>query len=419
MAGQLHKRFTDKDVKYLLEKYLSREIGIDYLLEIMDIKRRRFFELLNEYRKSPDTFSVQYSRSSHKKITGELERNIINELKIERELIENKDIPVKWYNYSYIRDQILKKYNQKVSLPTIIDRAKRNSFYFPKKERSIHDHEVLTNYTGELIQHDSSYHRWSPYAEDKWYLITSIDDYSRLLLYAEIVKKETSWRHIESLQSVLMRYGLPLAYYVDSHSIFRFVQGRDSIWREHRKLTDEVTPQWKQVLNECNVKVIYSLSPQAKGKVERPYGWLQDRIVRTCAREGIKTIQQVREALKYEVDRYNNHQVHSTTREVPIMRFEKALKEKRTLFREFTIRPPYESVKDIFCLRVERIVNPYRKISINNLEFKIAGAPIRGKVQLRIVPDMKTGIAEIRFWYENRLIDVQIVKNEDLNLVHF
>ena len=65
------------------------------------------------------------------------------------------------------------------------------------------------------------------------------------------------------------------------------------------------------------------------------------------------------------------------------MRFEKALKEKRTLFREFTIRPPYESVKDIFCLRIERIVNPYRKISINNLEFKVAGAPIRGKVSTK------------------------------------
>ena len=60
---------------------------------------------------------------------------------------------MKWYNYSYIKDQIFKKYQQKVSLSTIIDRAKKNGFYFPKEKRKIHDHEVLTNYTGELLQH--------------------------------------------------------------------------------------------------------------------------------------------------------------------------------------------------------------------------------------------------------------------------
>ena len=87
---------------------------------------------------------------------------------------------MKWYNYSYIKDQIFKKYQQKVSLSTIIDRAKKNGFYFPKEKRKIHDHEVLTNYTGELVQHDSSYYRWSPYAENKWYLITSIDDYTQI-----------------------------------------------------------------------------------------------------------------------------------------------------------------------------------------------------------------------------------------------
>ena len=55
----------------------------------------------------------------------------------------------------------------------------------------------------------------------------------------------------------------------------------------HHLGTDEVDPQWQQVLRQLNVDVIYALSPQAKGKVERPYRWLQDRIVRTCALEKI------------------------------------------------------------------------------------------------------------------------------------
>jgi hypothetical protein len=83
------------------------------------------------------------------------------------------------------------------------------------------------------------------------------------------------------------------------------------------------------------VGVIYALSPQAKGKIERPYRWLQDRIVRTCAREKLTHIDEVRGILREEVDRYNNHQVHSTTKEVPSIRFENARRQGNSLFRPF------------------------------------------------------------------------------------
>ena len=168
-----------------------------------------------------------------------------------------------------------------------------------------HDREVITNYVGELIQHDSSHHRWSPSARDKWYLITSIDDYSRFMLYAKLVRSETSWTHIQALEEVSLKYGLGYSYYVDCHSTFRFIQGRDSLWRKHHLLTDEAIPQWKQVLEDCNVKVTYALSPQAKGKIERPYGWLQDRLVRICVREDIADIQPAQQILRQEIHRYN------------------------------------------------------------------------------------------------------------------
>jgi len=209
------------------------------------------------------------------------------ELKIENELIKDSAIPIRSYNYSYIKDIIETRYDQRVSLPTIINRAKKEGFYLGKRQKSVHDREVLTNYAGELIQHDSSHHKWSPYAKDKWFLITSLDDYSRYILYAALIERESSWTHIQALESVILKYGLPYSYYVDSHSIFRFVQGRDSVHRTHYSLTDEVDPQWKQVLKDLDVHVTYALSPQAKGKIERPYERLQDRIVRTCAREGI------------------------------------------------------------------------------------------------------------------------------------
>ena len=123
--------------------------------------------------------------------------------------------------------------------------------------------------------------------------------------------------------------------------------------------------------------------------------------------------------LDSEVHRYNYRQVHSTTREIPIIRFERAMRERRTLFREFTIPSPYESVKDIFCLRATRKVDAYHKISLNNLKFQVHKAPLRSEVELRITPDETTGPAEVRIWYKDILTDVYQVKNTDLRIVHF
>jgi hypothetical protein len=388
-----------------------------YIQDILEIKKRRFFMLLKQYKENPTEFTIQYQRTTPPRISKDIEHNIVKELSIEKGIIQNKEIPLKSYNYSFIKDHLRKKYRQKVSLTTVIRRAKKHGFYLKKPKRTLHDREVLTRYVGELIQHDSSYHLWAPATQEKWSLITSLDDYSRFILYATLVKKETTWAHILALQTVILRYGLPYCYYVDSHSIFRFVQGRDSLWRKHHLLTDEATPQWKQTLQDCNVKVTYALSPQAKGKIERPYGWLQDRLVRICVREDIADIQPAQQILRQEIHRYNYRQIHSTTQEIPYFRFQRALKEKRSLFREFKITPPYQSVKDIFCLRMDRTVGPYRHISISPLQFKVHADPHK-QVNLRIYP-LNDEISEIRFWCEGKLIDIKKVKNSELKGVHF
>jgi hypothetical protein len=420
MAGHLHKSFSDQQVKALLERYACREIKLEHIVGVLKIRRSRFFEILKEYRADPQGFTVAYQRkSSPRKLAPEIEKNILRELRFEKQLIGNPDVPLRSYNYSYVRDRLREVYRQKVSVPTIIKRAKEHDFYLSKPKRKAHDREVLTNYVGELVQHDSSHHRWAPEAGVKWHLITSLDDHSRLMLYADFVEQETSWDHISALESVVLHYGVPYAYYTDCHSIFRFVQGRDSIWRKHYLVTDDVDPQWKTVLRECGIDPRYALSPQAKGKIERPYGWLQDRIVRTCARENVTTIGQAREVLQAEKHRYNFRQVHTTTGEVPIMRFRRALREKRTLFRDFEVPPPFRSTKDIFSLKAERVVDQYRRISFNNLEFKLEGVSVRDRVQLRIVPDVGDGLAEIRFWCEDHFLGIRKIKSDSLNLVHF
>ena len=81
MSTQLHKNFADGQVKSLFESYLKNKIKINYILQILRIKRRRFFALLAKYRKNPDNFSIQYNRKTiNRKINSEIEKNIIRKL---------------------------------------------------------------------------------------------------------------------------------------------------------------------------------------------------------------------------------------------------------------------------------------------------------------------------------------------------
>ena len=415
--AHLHKRFTDIQVKEILQRYLRHEIERSYVQEILGIGKTRLFALIKLYKENPDSFSVQYERQG-RSIDPAIEKSIFKELSLEKKLIHNKDVPLNSYNYSYVQKRLLTAYHQTVSVPTIINRAKENGFYLKKPKRTAHDREVLTQYAGELIQHDASIHLFAPAAEQKWILITSLDDYSRMLLFAKLFNHETTWGHIQALQTVFLTQGLPLNYYVDSHSIFRFVKGRDEIHYQHHLQTDETNPQWKQVLEDCGVKVIYALSPQAKGKIERPYRWLQDHLVRTCVRDNITQVRQGQTVLNHELHNYNQRWIHSTTREIPSVRFEKALQQKQSLFRPFHIKPPYKNVKDIFCLRLERTADAYRNISLHTLQLKLNGVNPGDILNLRLYP-LNAATTELRCWRRHSLLDVRIVKNDDLKGVHF
>ncbi len=322
MVEQIHKKFSDEQIKDLMQRYLNKELKRQHIQEVLSIGQTRFFALVKSYRKNPLEFSIQYKRhQATRSISPAIEKNILTELQFGKELIDNKAAPIWSYNYSFIKNELKKRYKQTVSLPTIITRAKQHGFYIQRsKKNRAHAREVITNNVGELIQHDSSLHLWAPAAKQKWWLITSLDDFSRMLFYAILVKNDSALPHIRAVENIFLSHGLPLCFYTDSDSIFRFVRGRDELHYKHHQLTDEATPQWKHVLNDCQVKIIHALSPQAKGKIERPYRWIQDHLVRICAREQITTLAQANQVLFKEIHEYNYKRVHSTTDEIPYLR---------------------------------------------------------------------------------------------------
>ena len=415
---QTHKRFTADQVKALLRGYCQGKLDRSAIEEILEIGKTRFFALLKQYRLNPDKFCLAYRRETSTRLSAWVENEIEKELMLEKDLIDDSTLPITTYNYSAVRDRLAKR-RIRVALSTVIDRAKGLGCYQSHPRKKVHDREVVTAAIGALIQHDASHHRWSPYAKERWVLITSLDDFRRKLLYADFLEQETTWAHIKAAETLMHTYGIPLRYYVDSLRVFRFVQSRDSVWRKHVLQTDEADPQWRQAMRILGVDVTYALSPQAKGKVERPYRWLQDRIVRTCAIEKLTTIEEVRTVLKQEVDRYNNHQVHSATGEVPSIRFDKARKEGNTLFRPFVLPKPYTSTRDVFCLREKRMVNGYRRISLFNHEIVVPHVPLREEVEVHLAPDIERDALEIRIWWDNQMVHSVTYPLKEFSRVHF
>src|SRR5258708_572919 len=86
----IHKKFTDNQVKELMRRYIAKA---------------RFFALIQSYRQDPQKFSIQYQRQARPNISKETEKSILKELLIEKRLIQNKEIPLKCYNYSYIKER--------------------------------------------------------------------------------------------------------------------------------------------------------------------------------------------------------------------------------------------------------------------------------------------------------------------------
>ncbi|MFZ2253537.1 MAG: hypothetical protein WAW13_05240, partial [Minisyncoccia bacterium] len=143
-----------------------------------------------------------------------------------------------------------------------------------------------------------------------------------------------------------------------------------------------------------------------------------DRIIRSCIRENVKTISHGQRVLNAELDRYNHKQVHSTTGEIPYLRFQNAKEQGKTLFHPFTVPSPYVSYKDIFAFRTTRFVDSYCKVTIKNLSIRLKDTQPRQPIDIRVYP-LNDSLIELRFWHRNKLIETHRIKKQELGLSTF
>lgn len=149
---------------------------------------------------------------------------------------------------------------------------------------------------GELVQMDGSIHDWFEGRRGHAVLMVMIDD-ATSRVWAQFFERETLEAAWTMSRQWLESYGLPRALYVDRHSIYR--NEREPTAEE---LVAGIEPptQFGRSLNELQVGLIMARSPQAKGRVERMNGTLQDRLVKALRRAGISDLEEANRFLREE-----------------------------------------------------------------------------------------------------------------------
>ncbi len=140
---------------------------------------------------------------------------------------------------------------------------------------------------GEMVQVDGSLHDWFEGRRGTASLIVMIDDATNRM-YARFFEEETTEAVMTTFWRYVKRYGLPRSLYVDHDSIY--VVNRDATTDENLRETGPLT-QFSRALRDLDVELILAHSPQAKGRVERRHGVLQDRLVKALRRNKLSTLE--------------------------------------------------------------------------------------------------------------------------------
>jgi hypothetical protein len=392
MSRQLHKRLSKEFVEEILEAFNDHRIAEEKACELLGIKRAQLYKLRQRWLqcligKKPFTL---YSRkeSAFHRLPEEVECWLHEELYF---IQKKASVYRARFNFAVLAEEAQKVFGYRFHRETIRYFALRHGYYHALPEEK---HKVYVRFEtpgpGFLFQHDTSKHRWVPALGGFQYLILTKDDYSRRFVGAQLVERESSYEHLETARNTVEEYGLPLAYYVDQHKIFRFVEHR-GVHVKYALGLDEGEVQFKRALKTLEVGLIYTEegSPEAKGKVEKAFDYLQRRIPYLCERHNIRTLMEARKVLTDEVAFYNEERPHAETGEIPLKRWEDALRAGNGYLRPLD---PSLNLDLVFSLHYQRVVKKDGTFSFKGKEYKLRQCAGR-QVTVCLIPKKKILVA--------------------------
>ena len=180
-----------------------------------------------------------------------------------------------------------------------VRRIRREAGIAPKRKRKARKHHKRRprkTSEGLMMIWDGSPHRWLGPDESACCLMAGIDDATGKVLGLFFCEHECSWGYFVLLMQVLKRWGVPCSVHQDKHSALK---RNDDWWSLEEELAGAREPtQVGMALRELGIEPIFANSPQAKGRVEKLFETLQDRLVPQLDLLGIKDIETANQYLQ-------------------------------------------------------------------------------------------------------------------------
>jgi len=156
-----------------------------------------------------------------------------------------------------------------------------------RKHRPHRQWRQRKEHRGELVQMDGSHHAWFEERGPKCVLMAYIDDATGRV-HGRFYEYEGTIPAMDSFKRYIRRFGIPMKLYLDRHTTYKSAV-RPTMKEQIQGI--EHISQFERAMKELGVGVIHAFSPQAKGRIERLFGTLQDRLVKEMRLRAINTIE--------------------------------------------------------------------------------------------------------------------------------
>jgi hypothetical protein len=234
------------------------------------------------------------------------------------------------------------------------------------------------HHLGEMVQMDGSHHDWLE-GRGPWMVLMGYVDDATGRFWGRFYDHEGVYPAMDSLKRYIEIYGLPLAIYLDKHSTYKTTRQADT--DELLKEKQQAETQFERGLGELGIRVIHAHSPQAKGRVERSFRTLQDRLVKEMRLAGIKTLEEANRFLERWLSVYNQ-------------RFAREALEAGDLHRSL---PKSVVLDDVLCIKGFRTVNEGYLVKWRGRTFVLQKPSLTLRRQKLVVLERFDGWLVLRF----------------------
>jgi len=235
------------------------------------------------------------------------------------------------------------------------------------------------HHAGEMVQMDGSHHEWFEGRGPRCVLMGYIDDATGRV-FGRFYDYEGTIPAMDSFKRYIKKYGLPLSVYLDKYKTYKST-AKPTLEDELNDV--EPLSDFERALRELGVEVVHANSPQAKGRIERLFGTLQDRLVKEMRLRGIRTLEEANAFLEGYLPIYNR-------------RFSVSPKERDHLYRPLGRGLDLDA---ILCIKTERALRNDFTVAHNRKLYQVEDKVNTSKV---VVQDRMDG--SIHITYKNRAL---------------